>query len=121
MRDKEALDTGRLACITGSQLQELLSLTKPMPAQDTRAGLLREVVLSCNYSSCQQTLRGYYMDLQCRCIRGAREWMQVGQQLLACFDGRPERLIAQAQGSAARLVDIVTETFPGFRDCTVYK
>jgi hypothetical protein len=47
--------------------------------------------------------------------------MQLGQQLLTCFNGQPEKLIARAEGSAVRLVDLIVEHFPGFRDCTVYR
>lgn len=43
LRDQHTLDADRLAYITGSQLQELLSLPSPMPEQDKRASLLREV------------------------------------------------------------------------------
>ena len=45
LRDQHTLDADRLAYITGSQLQELLSLPSPMPEQDKRASLLREVWL----------------------------------------------------------------------------
>ncbi|BDA49250.1 Queuosine salvage protein [Coccomyxa sp. Obi] len=87
IRDKQALDPHKLANINGNQLQKLLSLTTPMPAQDRRAELLRE----------------------------------VGQQLLSKFDGRPENLIAQAEGSAVSLVDLIANCFPGFQDCTMYR
>ncbi|CAL8464125.1 g3660 [Coccomyxa elongata] len=87
IRDKQALDPHRLACFDGDQLQKLLSLTTPMPAQDRRAELLRE----------------------------------VGQQLLSHFDGRPQNLIAQAEGSAVRLVDLIANSFPGFQDRTMYR
>lgn len=45
MRDRRALDAERLANITGQELQRLLFLQTAMPAQDERAGLLREVRL----------------------------------------------------------------------------
>lgn len=47
--------------------------------------------------------------------------MQVGQQLLNHFDGRPHKLIAQAEGSAVRLVDLIANSFPGFQDRTMYR
>lgn len=47
--------------------------------------------------------------------------MQVGQQLLSQFDGRPEDLIAKAKGSAVRLVDLTANCFPGFQDRTLYR
>jgi hypothetical protein len=42
-RDAEAVSAKRLSCINGLQLQQLLARPKPLPAQDLRAELLREV------------------------------------------------------------------------------
>ena len=47
--------------------------------------------------------------------------MQVGQGLLAGYEGQASNLIAAAGRSAARLVELVTAAFPGFRDHTVYR
>ena len=42
-REPGALDAGELARMTGPRLQALLSLPAPLPAQEERAALLREV------------------------------------------------------------------------------
>jgi len=49
----------------------------------------------------------------------ARAWNDLGRHLLGCFDGRFERLIEAAGGSAARLVEIVSAQ-PLFRDVATY-
>ena len=45
---------------------------------------------------------------------------EVGQVLCDKFGGSSASMIRQAGGSAAALVDIVTSSFPGFRDSTVH-
>jgi hypothetical protein len=45
---------------------------------------------------------------------------QVGQALLQHFDGQAANLVAAAQHSAVRLVQLVTQHMPGFRDHAVY-
>jgi hypothetical protein len=42
-QDRHALDAAELARMTGGRLQALLSLAAPMPLQEQRATLLREV------------------------------------------------------------------------------
>lgn len=49
----------------------------------------------------------------------ARLLQEVGRGLLRNFDGLAANLIRAAQGSAATLVDLVTSSFPGFRDHAV--
>lgn len=46
---------------------------------------------------------------------------EVGEGLLEHFDGHAANLLRLAQNSAARLVELVTATFPGFRDHAVYR
>jgi hypothetical protein len=46
---------------------------------------------------------------------------QVGQALQQHHDGSMAQLVKQAGGSAARLVDLVAQSFPGFRDCAMYR
>lgn len=47
--------------------------------------------------------------------------LQVGRVLCDHFEGEVSNLIRSAQGSAAKLVDLVAQHFPGFRDHGVYK
>jgi len=49
----------------------------------------------------------------------ARAWNDLGRDLLDRFDGRFERMIQAAQGSAARLVEILASQ-PLFRDVSTY-
>lgn len=51
----------------------------------------------------------------------ARKVREVGRVLLACFGGQAANLVRAAGGSAERLVALVTASFPGFRDESVYK
>ena len=46
---------------------------------------------------------------------------QVGRVLLEHFGGQAARLVEAAQGSAVRLVQLVAQYLPGFRDHAVYK
>ena len=46
---------------------------------------------------------------------------QVGEALLSGFGGSMERLVGEARGSAATLVDHIVNTFPGFRDRATYR
>lgn len=41
---------------------------------------------------------------------------QTGQILEDCFDGSPSNVVQQANHSAARLVNLLVDYFPGFRD-----
>lgn len=41
--------------------------------------------------------------------------------MLEHFDGQAARLVEAAQGSAVRLVQLVAQYLPGFRDHAVYK
>ena len=47
--------------------------------------------------------------------------MQVGSVLLERYGGEAAQLVAAAGGSAAQLVDLVVDAFPGFRDCAMYR
>jgi len=51
----------------------------------------------------------------------ARLLREVGRVLCDHFEGEVSNLIRSAQGSAAKLVDLVAQHFPGFRDHGVYK
>ena len=46
-------------------------------------------------------------------------WNEVGRGLLQQFDGSAWQLIECANGSAVRLVQLLWDYFPGFRDCVV--
>lgn len=46
---------------------------------------------------------------------------QVGAGLLDQYDGQATNLITAAAGSAAKLLQLVTAAFPGFRDHAVYR
>ncbi|KAL8476956.1 hypothetical protein ACS0TY_029306 [Phlomoides rotata] len=46
---------------------------------------------------------------------------EVGFELERSFDGKASRLVESCEKSAAKLVDLITSHFPGFRDHTVYK
>ena len=37
------------------------------------------------------------------------------------YDGEAACLVAAANGSAAKLVDLVVDSFPGFRDVALYR
>eukprot|EP01039_Chlorochromonas_danica_P004212 gene4209-4626_t len=46
---------------------------------------------------------------------------EVGITLAAEYDGKVANLVRAANHSAVRLVDLVTRSFPGFRDTAIYK
>ncbi|GAA0157906.1 hypothetical protein Leryth_007024 [Lithospermum erythrorhizon] len=46
---------------------------------------------------------------------------EVGSELERSFDGKASNLVKSGGKSAARLVDLITSHFPGFRDHTMYK
>ena len=46
---------------------------------------------------------------------------ELGQALLDDFDGSAAYLVAKANGSADRLVRLVVQHLPGFRDCSIYR
>ena len=50
----------------------------------------------------------------------ARLLREVGDGLRRCFGGRAASLVEAADGSASRLVDLVTSHFPGFRDHAIH-
>jgi len=83
----KALDARTLASMEVGDLQRMLEWPRPLPNEEERVRLLRE----------------------------------VGAGLIEHFDGSALKLVAEARGSAARLVDLVLRYFPGFRDCAVYK
>ena len=46
---------------------------------------------------------------------------EIGRRMTELYSGRPEQLIAAADRSALRLVELVLEAFPSFRDEASYK
>ena len=46
---------------------------------------------------------------------------EIGQQMTTLYGGKPERLIAAANRSAIRFVELVLNAFPSFRDEASYK
>ncbi|XP_073293854.1 uncharacterized protein [Primulina huaijiensis] len=46
---------------------------------------------------------------------------EVGFELERCFEGKASKLVESCQKSAAKLVALISQHFPGFRDHTVYK
>ena len=85
-RDPSALSADRLAEVTGPDLRRMMGWERPLPQEEERARLLRE----------------------------------VGDGLRRCFGGRAASLVEAADGSASRLVDLVTSHFPGFRDHAIH-
>lgn len=45
---------------------------------------------------------------------------QVGEVLISKFSGKVSNLVRQANQSAVKLVGLVVESFPGFRDQSIY-
>eukprot|EP00271_Cylindrocystis_brebissonii_P019536 TRINITY_DN5965_c0_g1_i1.p1 TRINITY_DN5965_c0_g1~~TRINITY_DN5965_c0_g1_i1.p1 ORF type:complete len:274 (-),score=28.90 TRINITY_DN5965_c0_g1_i1:212-1033(-) len=85
--DPEALSAAKLSTCTGMQLRTLLRWPRPLPLEEERARLLRE----------------------------------LSAGLMAEFRGSAVNLVKAANGSAARLVYLLTAHFPGFRDHCIYK
>ena len=123
VQDRQALDAARLAQMTGSRLQALLSLAAPMPLQEQRAALLNEVLFpSLQPFRADCALRGIPRSAATCGHRRARAFAdQVGEALLKGYGGSMERLVAAAGGSAVALVDLIVNTFPGFQDRAVYR
>jgi hypothetical protein len=46
---------------------------------------------------------------------------ELGAKLLKSFEGKAMNVVRAAENSATKLVDLVVESFPGFRDHAVYK
>jgi len=46
---------------------------------------------------------------------------EIGEQMTARYDGNPERLVEAANKSALKLVELVLDAFPSFRDEAEYK
>eukprot|EP01031_Cornospumella_fuschlensis_P028814 gene28814-34782_t len=46
---------------------------------------------------------------------------ELGSGLLSDYGGKVSNLVKKAEHSAVRLVDLVTRSFPGFRDTSVYR
>ena len=86
-RDPGVFTTARLRNLTGEELRAMISWPRPLPGEDERARLLRE----------------------------------IGEGLETHFHGSVVELIRAAEGSAAKLVDLVVRYFPGFRDTSVYR
>ena len=51
----------------------------------------------------------------------ARLLREVGQVLIESFEGQVANMITSAGGSARKLLRIITSSFPGFRDHTIFK
>lgn len=51
----------------------------------------------------------------------ARLIRELGQVVLDSFDGKFESLLASAEGSSAKLVDILVKNITGFRDEATFK
>jgi hypothetical protein len=45
---------------------------------------------------------------------------ELGKVLLERFDGKASNVVMEAHNSADRLVRLITDNFPGFRDATIY-
>ena len=148
MEDEHALDSKRLAVMDGPALQALLGRKSPMPLQDERARLLREVsmlqilrpveVASCHGSAerrritCGQLALSnrpqpdHVVSHEAHCAARIPDYIacpasQVGRGLLEGFGGQAAHLVHAAQRSAARLVTLLTAAFPGFRDHGIYR
>ena len=83
--DRGCLDPGRLSDMDGPGLRELLRWPRPLPLEQERARLLKE----------------------------------IGVGLIRHWGGKVTNLIKAARGNACGLVDLVVQTFPGFRDAAI--
>lgn len=63
-------------------------------------------------------LQGHYLpNMEERC----RLWNEVGEAIIQSYDGSAMNLIHASKQSAPKLVQILVQTFPGFRDEAVWK
>ena len=131
LADPRALDAGRLAVLDGADVRRLLQWPRPLPLEEERARLLREVGWGrgrggggagarlwagpdCDFLHCAGALSRFADWLGC-CPK-----VQVGAALLDLYGGLAANLVRAAGGSAVRLVRLTTAAFPGFRDHCVY-
>ena len=69
-------------------------------------------------SALEPQLQGHYLpNIDERC----RLWNELGEALVHSHDGSALRLIAASGGSAPKLVQCIVQTFPGFRDETLWR
>lgn len=74
------------------------------------------------YGILPHTIKDTFAVTSCLCIITlVQHHAQVGSVLLEHFDGQAARLVEAALGSAVRLVQLVAQYLPGFRDHAVYK
>jgi len=81
-KDRKVLTCDRLRKMTGEELRAILNWPRPLPDEETRARLIRE----------------------------------VGDGLAKSFNSSCAEFVRAANGSAVRLVALVIQHFPGFRD-----
>lgn len=86
-KDPTALEASRLESMDGPAVQRLLGRSQPLPLQEERAALLRE----------------------------------IGCGLQRSWGGLAFNMVTAAQGSAETLVAYVLDSFPGFRDYSLYR
>lgn len=76
-------------------------------------GRLAQTTMESMTALLEPHLSGHYLD---NMARRAQLWKEVGEVLLEHFGGSAMQLIAHADGSAPRLVELIFSHFPGFRD-----
>lgn len=68
--------------------------------------------------SLEPLLEGLYLpNIEERC----RLWNELGTSLLQFYEGSAMKLIEESEFSAPRLVQLIVQSFPGFRDETVWQ
>jgi len=82
---------------------------------------LTQVLLSIYEQDFPQGMESFLPEFFAQMEERSRLVREVGLQLLRKWDGQCLNLIRAAKGSAVVLVDLVLESFPGFRDYAVYQ
>lgn len=82
------------------------------------AAISAERLLKMDHEAVARLVRRDTLPMQSERARLLRE---VGRVLLSHFSGQASNLILSAEGSAERLVELVTSHFSGFQDHAIYK
>lgn len=79
---------------------------------------LSKLTLTSMTDSLEPHLQGHYVpNMEERC----RLWNELGEALVQSYEGSALKLIAASGGSAPKLVQCIIQTFPGFRDETLWR
>lgn len=142
LADPTVLDAVRLTAIDGLGVRRLLRWPRPLPLEEERARLLREVswwvggyrlvvvvLLLCmstgqdaGQSSAAAAATYFHPSaLSPPSLHCLPRPAQVGVALLELYGGQAANLVRAAGQSAVQLVQLVTSALPGFRDHCVYR